>query len=80
MNECSSLHHPNIVQLMGITFDNDSILIVMEFMENGSVKDLLQRQPGKIDWKLRISMVRDSGLIILVFHGQLTVPCFRKTA
>ena len=60
---CSSLHHPNIVQLMGIAFEGGNILIVMEFMVNGSVKDLLSDPQFKVDWKFRISAV--SALLFL---------------
>eukprot|EP01112_Ceratiomyxa_fruticulosa_P016483 TRINITY_DN498_c0_g4_i1.p1 TRINITY_DN498_c0_g4~~TRINITY_DN498_c0_g4_i1.p1 ORF type:complete len:529 (+),score=79.00 TRINITY_DN498_c0_g4_i1:388-1974(+) len=43
----SSLRHPNILMLLGVSADNENIAIVTEFMPKGSLFDLLHRDPEK---------------------------------
>jgi len=57
----STLDHKNILKFLGtsITAEGD-VLLVTEFMENGSVKDLLDKTGGKIDWKLKMRLAIDA--------------------
>lgn len=43
-----SLRHPNIVQFFGIYMDGETPLLVMEFMNKGSLQNLLQIQGDKL--------------------------------
>ncbi|XP_065175844.1 uncharacterized protein LOC135805687 [Sycon ciliatum] len=65
-----SLHHPNIVQLMGIAVDDQNIHIIMEYMAKGSVKSLLEDPDFKFDWKLRINMALDTVKGMTYLHGK----------
>jgi hypothetical protein len=48
----ASLRHPNILQLLGGTFDivNGEMCIVTEFCECGNLRDFLKRRGDKIVW------------------------------
>ena len=56
----SSLKHPNIVLFIGACIDpmNSSIMIVSEFMQNGTLNDAFRNKKIDLDWntKIRISL------------------------
>jgi len=41
-----SLHHPNIVKLVGVCWDDSLFACCLEFVENGSLEDWLRRTAG----------------------------------
>ncbi|GLE09998.1 hypothetical protein PINS_up021972 [Pythium insidiosum] len=55
---CSSLHHPKIVRFIGVSWNTlADIAVIMEFMPNGDLDQLLKRQnqrkgmyPGEFEW------------------------------
>jgi serine/threonine protein kinase len=59
----SRLHHPNIIALYGICVESMTYAMVMEFMERGSLYDVL-RNPADLPWARRLCIARDivSGL------------------
>jgi serine/threonine protein kinase len=38
-----SLRHPNIVEFLGVCYEENHLCIVTEFLVNGSLEDLLSR-------------------------------------
>jgi len=73
---CSELRHPNIVQFMGVYYDdcdqNDQHsklpIMVMELMDN-SLTSLVEKQKG-IEMKTKISILHDVSLGLSYLHGQ----------
>eukprot|EP01102_Stenamoeba_stenopodia_P010656 TRINITY_DN3237_c0_g1_i5.p1 TRINITY_DN3237_c0_g1~~TRINITY_DN3237_c0_g1_i5.p1 ORF type:complete len:1193 (+),score=204.69 TRINITY_DN3237_c0_g1_i5:671-4249(+) len=53
----SCLDHPNIIRLQGIVLEPPSM--VMELMSEGTLYRFLHDEEKKIDWKLKLSLIRD---------------------
>ena len=73
------LHHPNIVQLYGISTDEPQhYSMVMELMPNGSLYQVL-RNGQPLSWEIRFHIAKDiaSGLIHL--HEQEILHCDLKS-
>ncbi|PAA76495.1 hypothetical protein BOX15_Mlig028072g3 [Macrostomum lignano] len=53
------LHHPKIVQLLGVCTKDDPIYIITEFMPNGDLKNYLMkdRDVGKITFEVMVTML-----------------------
>eukprot|EP01114_Cavostelium_apophysatum_P011195 TRINITY_DN2539_c0_g2_i2.p1 TRINITY_DN2539_c0_g2~~TRINITY_DN2539_c0_g2_i2.p1 ORF type:complete len:1198 (+),score=392.63 TRINITY_DN2539_c0_g2_i2:210-3803(+) len=67
----SSLNHENILELLGVCITKtDDVLLVTEFMEHGSMRDLLNRSGGKVDWKLKIRLAIDAANGIIYLHSR----------
>ena len=65
----SSLKHPNIVLFIGACIDpaNSSIMIVSEFMQNGTLNDAFRNKKIVLDWntKMRICLQVSSAMTYL---------------
>jgi serine/threonine protein kinase len=42
--QLSRVHHPNIIELLGVYTDRDGFSLVVEYLEDGSLFDLLHRK------------------------------------
>jgi hypothetical protein len=70
----SELHHPNIVQLLGICRHQSStgcqeMLIVMDYMEKGSLGDVLIDKESELSWKTRRQMALDAARGMRYLHS-----------
>ncbi len=61
---CSKLLHPNVLLLMGVCIEQatDTLLMVTELMENGSMFDLLHRGKTRLAFKQRMRAAKDCAL------------------
>nr|CAH8832670.1 unnamed protein product [Trichobilharzia regenti] len=55
----SQLDHPNIVQLIGLVTQSEPKMIIIEFMENGSLDNFLRCSGGKLATEQLLYMLRD---------------------
>ncbi|XP_052200110.1 receptor-like protein kinase FERONIA isoform X2 [Diospyros lotus] len=80
INFLSFLSHPNVVKLLGYCCESKRLLVVYEFMRNGSLdKHLFGRRPGcqLLSWETRLKILRGAirGLAFLhslepqIIHG-----------
>ncbi|XP_061990277.1 serine/threonine-protein kinase STY46-like isoform X1 [Rosa rugosa] len=53
------LRHPNVLLFMGAVTSPERLCIVTEFLPRGSLYQILQRNPSKLDWRRRINMAMD---------------------
>ena len=62
----ASLRHPNIILLYGICIEATKCAMVMEFMANGSLYDVL-KNPAELPWSRRLSLALEitAGLVYL---------------
>jgi serine/threonine protein kinase len=70
-NECavmSKLLHPNVLLLMGVCIEPNSLMLVTELMENGSVADLLHKRPSPPSFKMRMKIAKDCILGMNYLH------------
>eukprot|EP01136_Pigoraptor_vietnamica_P022676 Opistho-1_new@6154 len=65
----SMLRHPNVVTFMGACIEPPNILVVTEYMENGSLYDLIARKDFSLTWKLRLAFALDAARGIAYIHS-----------
>ena len=68
----SSLKHPNIVLFIGACIDptNSSILIVSEFMHNGTLNDIFQKKKISLDWKTKLKITSQIASAMSYLHSR----------
>ncbi|XP_072024597.1 tyrosine-protein kinase SRK3-like [Amphiura filiformis] len=65
----SKLHHPHIVNLLGICEIPSAKLIVMEYAPNGSLHDYLKDPSKPLPYELQKRWAQESALAIKYLHG-----------
>ncbi|RAL44364.1 hypothetical protein DM860_011641 [Cuscuta australis] len=65
-----SLHHPNIVALYGVVTDGlkNNLETVTEYMVNGSLKQVLRKRDGTIDYRKRLLIALDAAFGLEYLH------------
>jgi hypothetical protein len=72
-----SLHHKNLVKLVGWCYESKELLLVYEFMPRGSLDKYLYNQSSELevqyskvlDWKTRNSVIRDVAQALDYLHN-----------
>ncbi|AVL94173.1 putative serine/threonine protein kinase receptor [Megavirus vitis] len=73
----SQLQHPNIVMFIGACVKKPNICIITEFMQKGSLRDVIRINSGKIKWNKRMRMLRDAARGIDYLHSSVPVIIHR---
>jgi len=74
----NAFEHKNILKFLGTTItSNNEIYLVMEYMDNGSLKDVLDKNPTNFDFKLKLRMLIDASRGMEYLHS-LNPPCFHR--
>ncbi|KAH3891292.1 hypothetical protein DPMN_015385 [Dreissena polymorpha] len=62
-----SLDHPNVLKLLGVMYKEKKLNLVTEFIEGGTLKDLLQNIDISLSWQQKVTMAKDisSGMAYL---------------
>lgn len=60
------IHHPNIVQFMGLCKHESGTYLVTEFVAGGNLKDFLERNDPP--WKMRVVMAMDIAVALNFMH------------
>ncbi|XP_039154737.1 G-type lectin S-receptor-like serine/threonine-protein kinase LECRK1 [Eucalyptus grandis] len=63
-------HHKNIVQLLGFCMESSKKLLVFEYMENGSLSDLLFDVEKRPPWSERVRIALEVARGILYLHEE----------
>jgi len=66
----SQLRHKNLVQLFGWCHQHDDLLLIYEFMENGSLDYYLFKGKGLLTWKVRYNIARGLASALLYLHEE----------
>ncbi|KAL9329204.1 hypothetical protein ACSQ67_004207 [Phaseolus vulgaris] len=66
----SQLRHRNLVQLFGWCHQHDDLLLIYEFMENGSLDYYLFKGKGLLTWKVRYNIARGLASALLYLHEE----------
>ncbi|GAA0169323.1 transmembrane signal receptor [Lithospermum erythrorhizon] len=75
MNEIeilTRLHHPNLVILYGCTNHNRELLLVYEYIPNGTVADHLhgeRARPGSLSWTTRLNIAIETASALAYLHA-----------
>ncbi|KAJ1435349.1 Serine-threonine/tyrosine-protein kinase, catalytic domain [Sesbania bispinosa] len=67
----SQLSHPHLVSLIGFCNDEDDMIIVYDFMANGTLRDHLHGSSAKapLSWKQRLEICIGAGLGLQYLHN-----------
>ncbi|KAG5010471.1 hypothetical protein JHK87_018986 [Glycine soja] len=66
----TQLRHKNLVRLFGWCHENNDLLLVYEFMENGSLDSYLFKGKGLLTWKVRYDIARGLASALLYLHEE----------
>ncbi|CAJ1961370.1 unnamed protein product [Sphenostylis stenocarpa] len=66
----SKLRHRNLVQLIGWCHMKKDLLLISEFMENGSLDSHLYRGKSILTWQMRYNIAMDLALAVLYLHEE----------
>ncbi|XP_010557823.1 PREDICTED: serine/threonine-protein kinase-like protein At3g51990 [Tarenaya hassleriana] len=70
----SKIHSPRLVNLLGFTDDSHDRLMVVEFMSNGTLYDVLHANPSSssraLNWGRRIRMALQVAKAVEILHSQ----------
>jgi serine/threonine protein kinase len=75
------LRHKNIVLYMGVCIDNSGYMIVTEYMERGSLFDLIhtEKRVEKIPLTQLIEMIKDIAEAMVFIHSKDILHCDLKS-
>jgi len=67
----SALDHQNVVKFLGISYPDDSRLyLITELMENGNLRDLLDKKQSNLSFKMRIKFAKDAAKGVAYLHSR----------
>eukprot|EP01103_Thecamoeba_quadrilineata_P007078 TRINITY_DN1684_c2_g1_i6.p1 TRINITY_DN1684_c2_g1~~TRINITY_DN1684_c2_g1_i6.p1 ORF type:complete len:249 (+),score=47.14 TRINITY_DN1684_c2_g1_i6:483-1229(+) len=64
------LHHPNIVQFLGLCIDDSGIYLVTEFVENGDLFDLLIFSQAEVSWPDKVKIALQIAQACFYLHSK----------
>ncbi|XP_047159378.1 L-type lectin-domain containing receptor kinase IX.1-like [Vigna umbellata] len=64
------LRHKNLVQLFGWCHEHEDLLLIYEFMENGSLDSYLFKGKGLLTWNVRYNIARGLASALLYLHEE----------
>jgi len=73
----SQLHHPNVLFVIGACVKKPNLAIVTEFMQLGSLRDMLADRSIKLPWQQRMFMLRGAAMGVKYLHT-LEVPLIHR--
>mmetsp|Transcript_5401 Transcript_5401/g.20565 ORF Transcript_5401/g.20565 Transcript_5401/m.20565 type:complete len:523 (-) Transcript_5401:50-1618(-) len=77
----NALSHENIVQFMGVAYDhvNDTLCLVTELMDQGSLADLIRRKGDNLSQALKLKMAADAAAGMKYLHDNNVIHRDLKT-
>ncbi|XP_033647848.1 interleukin-1 receptor-associated kinase 4-like [Asterias rubens] len=81
LNMLQSLHHKNLVELYGYSFDGDTPCLVFNYLKNGSVQATLNKDSCLLlSWEVRVRIAQGTAQGLCYLHQQGTVHRDVKSA
>ncbi|KAI3676873.1 hypothetical protein L1987_86487 [Smallanthus sonchifolius] len=75
----SNVHHRNLVRLLGICSDGPELLLVLDYMENGSLVTFLYgERKGTLNWKQRSAIIFGIAKGLAYLHEQYHVTIIHR--
>ena len=66
-----SLDHPNVLKLLGVMYKDKKLNLVTEFVDGGTLKDLLHDTSKHISNLKKVNMARDISSGMVSIHAQV---------
>jgi serine/threonine protein kinase len=76
----SNLRHPNIVLCMGVCIYKGKYLMIIEYLEEGSLFDHLHKNNTKINEDTLYAIIEDIALGMTYLHGRKVLHCDLKSS
>lgn len=70
MDTLTGIHHPNIVQLMGLCIETNDMFIVTEYVSGGDLRSKLKDKSVEMDWNLITRLALDIALAMNYLHAK----------
>ena len=80
INIISSLRHPNIVLYMGAAVDKDNYYMILEYLPQGSLFDLIHKEKRYLEEGQKIKIANDIAIAIKYLHNKNIVHCDLKSS
>jgi len=74
----ASFRHPNTVLFIGMVLTREYCALVTEYMEGGSVRELLDREGSSLDWNIRSLILRDAARGMVYLHSATPEPVIHR--
>ncbi|KAK9994969.1 hypothetical protein SO802_024672 [Lithocarpus litseifolius] len=76
----TKIRHRNIVKLFGFCFQEEHSFLVYEFMERGSLADMLCSEEGakELDWATRVQVVKGVAYALSYMHCDCVPPIIHR--
>ncbi|CAN6581731.1 unnamed protein product [Malus baccata var. baccata] len=75
----SRVHHKNVVGLLGFCFEQGELMLVYEFMPNGTLRESLSGRSGiHLDWKRRLRITLGSARGLAYLHELANPPIIHR--
>ncbi|KAK7832329.1 MDIS1-interacting receptor like kinase 2 [Quercus suber] len=76
----TKIRHRNIVKLLGFCFQEVHSFLVYEFMERGSLADMLCSEEGakELDWATRVGVVKGVAYALFYMHHDCVPPIIHR--
>ncbi|KAG2322301.1 hypothetical protein Bca52824_015514 [Brassica carinata] len=74
----SSINHPNLVRLHGYCSDPRGLLLVHDYVTNGTLADHLHGRKSKMTWRVRLDIALQTALAMEYLHFSITPPVVHR--
>ncbi|KAL2349323.1 hypothetical protein Fmac_003323 [Flemingia macrophylla] len=74
----SSINHPNLVKLHGYCSDPRGLLLVYDYIPNGTLADHLHKRKGSLTWRVRLDMALQTALAMEYLHFSVVPPVVHR--
>ncbi|CAH2066471.1 unnamed protein product [Thlaspi arvense] len=74
----SSINHPNLVKLHGYCSDPRGLLLVHDYVTNGTLADHLHGRKSKMTWRVRLDIALQTALAMEYLHFAIAPPVVHR--
>ncbi|KAG5061966.1 hypothetical protein AAZX31_02G022700 [Glycine max] len=74
----SSINHPNLVKLHGYCSDPRGLLLVYDYIPNGTLAEHLHNRKGSLTWQVRLDIALQTALAMEYLHFSVVPPIVHR--
>ncbi|KAL9328149.1 hypothetical protein ACSQ67_003152 [Phaseolus vulgaris] len=74
----SSIHHVNLVKLHGYCSDPRGLLLIYEYIPNGTLAEHLHHRKGSLTWQVRLEIALQTALAMEYLHFSVVPPVVHR--